>query len=65
MGRPEFASLEVGVRLDIGVADQTRFFVNEITRVPGADMFARQHLARPCLVVAEAWAARYRKLLSI
>ena len=35
----DFDSVEVGVRLDIGVSNDKRFFVNEITRWYGADFF--------------------------
>jgi hypothetical protein len=40
-------SLEVGLRLDIGVANHGRFFVNEITRWNGADFFCIATLGPP------------------
>jgi hypothetical protein len=55
-----YASLEVGVRLDIGVSlasDQRQYFVNEITRIYEVDIFA-EWLAQPgkhiCKAVSRA-----------
>lgn len=49
-----YESLEVGVRLDVGVGfeggkegGQKRFFVNEVTRVYGADFFSQHTLGAP------------------
>lgn len=63
-----YESLEVGVRLDVGVGvgahrgpkgkGQKRFFVNEITRFYGADFFSQHTLGAPqqevCLGFAQA-----------
>ena len=53
-----YESLEVGVRLDIGIADDGRCFVNEITRWYGADLFSLTTLGSPhtqlCSVYATA-----------
>lgn len=45
--KENFESLEVGVRLDVGVADDGRFFVNEITRWYCADFFSLTTLGPP------------------
>ena len=47
--REQFESLEMGVRLDVGVGttrglEKKRFFVNEITRFYGADYFSQHTL---------------------
>ena len=61
--KEKFESLEVGVRLDIGVGEDPRtnakrFFVNEITRVYFASHFSRQTLRgskqQVCIAFAEA-----------
>ncbi|KAL9074092.1 MAG: hypothetical protein Q9161_002502 [Pseudevernia consocians] len=59
-----YESLEVGVRLDVGVGKRAgeggekRFFVNEITRFYGADYFSQHTLGAPqqevCWAFAEA-----------
>ena len=55
-----FESLEVGVRLDIGVSGKKGrcFFVNEITRFYAADFFSQHTLGAPqqevCMGFAEA-----------
>ena len=59
-----YESLEVGVRLDVGVgrtegkAGEKRFFVNEVTRFYGADYFSQHTLGAPqqevCWAFAEA-----------
>lgn len=56
-----YESLEVGVRLDVGVGKgrkRKRFFVNEITRVYAADFFSQHTLGAPqqevCWGFAEA-----------
>ena len=42
-----YESLDIGVRLDIGVSSDRRFFVNEITRIWCGDFFSDQTLAEP------------------
>ena len=57
-----YESLEMGVRLDVGVGREgrggKRFFVNEITRFYGADYFSQHTLGAPqqevCWAFAEA-----------
>ena len=43
----KFESLEVGVRLDIAISNDERFFVNEITRWYAADWFSLSTLGPP------------------
>lgn len=59
---PYYESLEVGVRLDVGVADsqgQTRFFVNEITRWYNAHYFSYAILAKPWTKICKAFAETF------
>ena len=42
-----YESLEIGVRLDIGVSPDRRFFVNEVTRIWCGDFFSEPTLADP------------------
>jgi hypothetical protein len=51
-----FESLRVGVRLDIGMSKDGRWFVNEVTRAFDADQFASYHLPYPHIQIAEAFA---------
>lgn len=56
---PCYESLEVGVRLDVGVADsegQKRFFVNEISRWYNAHYFSYTILAKPWAKICKAFA---------
>lgn len=60
---PCYESLEVGVRLDVGVADsqgQKRFFVNEITRWYNAHYFSYIILAKPWTKIYKAFAEAFR-----
>jgi hypothetical protein len=59
-----YESLRVGVRLDIGRSEDGRWFVNEVTRMFGADQFASYHLAYPHIDVAEAFAEALRRYLT-
>ena len=69
--REHYESLEMGVRLDVGVAskrtlrkeggkrgrgEEKRFFVNEITRFYGADYFSQHTLGAPQQEVCWAFA---------
>ena len=57
--KEQFESLEVGVRLDVGVGKgkgEKRFFVNEITRFYGADYFSQHTLGAPQQEVCWAFA---------
>jgi hypothetical protein len=57
--KEHFASLRIGVRLDIGVSELSpngRFFVNEITRFTSADQFSALLATRPHFNIPEAWA---------
>ncbi|KAH7042197.1 hypothetical protein B0J12DRAFT_788067 [Macrophomina phaseolina] len=59
---PCYESLEVGVRLDVGVADsqgQKRFFVNEITRWYNAHYFSYTILAKPYTEICKAFAKAF------
>jgi hypothetical protein len=53
-----FESLKVGVRLDIGVSGDGRFFVNEITRWYGADFFSMTMLGPPYTQLCSSYATR-------
>ena len=56
-----YESLEIGVRLDIGVSELSpkgRFFVNEITRWHAADFFSRLILPYPHIEICQAYADR-------
>lgn len=58
-----FETLEVGVRLDVGVSPgkkDKRFFVNEITRLFEADFFSRDGLARPGTEICHNYAEALR-----
>ncbi|XP_014550692.1 hypothetical protein COCVIDRAFT_31643 [Bipolaris victoriae FI3] len=63
-----FESLEVGVRLDIGVADNgivgKSFFVNEITRWYGAHYFSNNICAEPKTQICNAFASAFSVFLS-
>ncbi|CAF3556700.1 unnamed protein product [Fusarium graminearum] len=48
-----FESLHVGLRLDIGISDDGRFFVNEATRWYEADLFSRQLCDGDMTVIAQ------------
>jgi hypothetical protein len=57
--REHYASLQIGVRLDIGVSKLSpdgEFFVNEITRFPSADQFSAVITPTPHLDICKAWA---------
>ena len=59
--KEKFESLEVGVRLDIGIGTvvgtgEKRFFVNEITRFYLASYFSRQTLEAPHQQICKAFA---------
>ena len=54
-----YESLEIGVRLDIGVSQlcpEGRFFVNEITRWYAADFFSSLVLPQPHIAICRAYA---------
>lgn len=63
-----FESLEVGVRLDIGVAKNGRgeksFFVNEITRWYGAHYFSHHLCAEPKTQICKAFGDAFRAFLT-
>lgn len=63
-----FESLEVGVRLDIGVADTETvgktFFVNEITRWYGAHYFSNNLCAEPKTQICKAFASAFSAFLT-
>jgi hypothetical protein len=63
-----FESLEVGVRLDIGVAKNERgeksFFVNEITRWYGAHYFSHHLCAEPKTQICKAFGDAFRAFLT-
>ena len=62
-----FASLEVGVRLDIGISEENengRFFIVESARWYGACQFVSQHLEPPWTKIAEGFADSFRSLLN-
>ncbi|PCD19473.1 hypothetical protein FGRA07_11816 [Fusarium graminearum] len=48
-----FESLHVGLRLDIGISDDGRFFVNEATRWYEADLFSKQLCDGDMTVIAQ------------
>jgi hypothetical protein len=56
-----YESLEVGVRLDIGVSELSptgRFFVDEITRWHAADFFSRLILPYPHVEICRGYSER-------
>ena len=56
-----YESLEIGVRLDIGISDLSskgRFFVNEVTRWHAADFFSRLILPYPHIDICRVYAER-------
>jgi len=62
-----YESLEIGVRVDIGVslADrQRRYFVNEITRIYEADVFA-EWLAQPGTHICKAVSRAIEEILMV
>lgn len=59
-----YETLEVGVRLDIGVLDKSHFFVNEITRLPEADWFSEATIEIPHLRLSEEFAEPLAKYLA-
>jgi hypothetical protein len=59
-----FESLEVGVRLDIGVANSGLFFVNEITRLYGAHFFSHNICAEPRTQICKAFATSFNAYIS-
>lgn len=68
LARPDsqmhFGSLQVGVRLDIGISEMSpngRWFVSEITRLFDADQFAKQHLAAPYTEITEKSADAFQR----
>ena len=70
--KTHFESLEVGVRLDIGIATESKkrgkiekkFFVNEILRFYCADYFSQQTLGPPCQEICYAFAEGINAYLS-
>jgi hypothetical protein len=62
-----FESLEVGTRLDIGVAEdrmgEKRLFVNEITRWYGAHYFSHNICSEPKTQICKAFAHAFGELL--
>ncbi|EOA85888.1 uncharacterized protein SETTUDRAFT_151673 [Exserohilum turcica Et28A] len=64
-----FESLEVGVRLDIGVADMETigksFFVNEITRWYGAHYFSHNVCAEPKTQICKAFGSAFSDFLNV
>ena len=68
LARPDaqmnFGSLQVGVRLDIGISEMSpngRWFVSEITRLFDADQFAKQHLAAPYTEITKKSADAFQR----
>jgi hypothetical protein len=59
-----FESLKVGVRLDIGISADGRFFVNEITRWYGADFFSMTTLGPPCTQLCSIYATQLHRYFS-
>ncbi|PWO19729.1 hypothetical protein PtrARCrB10_11767 [Pyrenophora tritici-repentis] len=63
-----FESLEVGVRLDIGVANtrtaKKAFFVNEITRWYGAHYFSYHICAEPKTQICKAFAGAFAMVIN-
>jgi len=62
-----YESLEIGVRVDVGVslADrQRRYFVNEITRIYEADVFA-EWLAQPGTHICKAVSRAIEEILMV
>jgi hypothetical protein len=54
-----YASLQIGVRLDIGMSQLSpdgEFFVNEITRFPSADQFSAIITHTPYFDISKSWA---------
>lgn len=68
-GSPCYESLEVGVRLDIGVADGRQgrggkaFFVNEITRWYNGHYFFITTLAEPKTQICNAFAKSFKRFV--
>jgi len=59
-----FESLEVGVRLDIAISKDGRFFVNEITRWYAADFFSLSTLGPPHTQLCSAYATALHEFFS-
>ena len=70
--KTHFESLEVGVRLDIGITTESKkrckaekkFFVNEISRFYCADYFSQQTLGAPCQEICYTFAESINTYLS-
>lgn len=59
--KEHYESLLVGVRFDIGISEDERWFVSEVTRPFDADQLASEHLPYPHIDIAEAFGEAFRR----
>ncbi|KAL3588094.1 hypothetical protein FPOAC2_13993 [Fusarium poae] len=59
-----FESLYAGLRLDIGISDDGRFFVNELTRWYEADLFSMQLSGSDRTAITERFGENFAKTIS-
>jgi hypothetical protein len=60
----DFESLEAGVRLDVAISNDGRFFVNEITRWYAADFFSLSTLGPPHTQLCSSYATALHEYFS-